>query len=111
LAEWIGRFKAELKRQKAILIESDLEHELLVLYKANGQWEEFLDGYLELLGACPAHPVVANWAPFALTYSLDYGRTDEVLDALQHIARFQRNPYVTSRVKGAVDKWLAEHHP
>jgi hypothetical protein len=81
LAKWITEYREALDQQKSILTDGDLEHELLVLYKAGDQREEFIDQYLSLLGCAPAHPVVANWAPFALTYGQACGRLPEVRDA------------------------------
>jgi hypothetical protein len=110
-AEWISRYETELNRQKEILTDGDLEHGLLILYKTCGRREDFVDGYLRLLGISPDQPVVWRWAGYALTYAQSCARSEEVLDALQHIARFGRDRQVADQVKAALQKWSAVSQP
>ena len=107
---WIEQHQTELKKQKEIWAECPLEYELLLLYKTNHRWEEFVDCYLNLLGATPNHHIVTTWVREALTYSGACGRTEELLDALQHLARFHRDPSVVEKIKAILARWETENN-
>jgi hypothetical protein len=107
LAQWIPRLRAELKRQSQAAADAELAHMYLMLCKAGGQWEAFLDVYLGMLIASPEHNDVPSWAPVALSQARFYGRTEEILDALQHMIRFHRDRDAAARIQVAVDRWLA----
>ena len=70
-------------------------------------WHEFLDCYLGILGGAPGSQAAISWAPMALDYSRYCHRTEEVRDALQHQARFQRNPKIAARIQAVLDQWSA----
>src|SRR5690349_20853841 len=89
--QWINRYQTEFRRQKQLVDDADIAHGLLILYKISERPGEFLDCYLRLLGASPEHPVIWRWAGTALSYGQACGRTEEVLDALRHIARFDQD--------------------
>jgi hypothetical protein len=107
--EWIARYQEGLDRQEEIVKDGDLEHGLLILYRVCNRRQEFVDCYLKLLGASPNHPVVWRWAGCALEFAQSCGRREEVLDALQHIARFDRDLEVANHVRDGLEKWTAEN--
>jgi hypothetical protein len=108
-ADWIPQFQAELNIEKEILSDGDLEHELLILFKTCNRREEFVDCYLRLAGSSPDHPVVRNWAGFALDYAQACAHTEEVFDALNHIVRFSRDPDLANKVRDQLEKWLSRN--
>jgi len=104
-SEWIERLHQEIRQFKEAPSTADLEIELLLIYKENHLWNEFLDCYLGILGGSPGSQVAISWAPCALEYSKYCQRTEEVRDALQHQARFHRNPKVAYRIQVVLDQW------
>ena len=99
---WIERYEAELRQQRNILLESDVEHKLLILYKTSHRWEKFVDVYLHLARFDPEHPVVASWAHSALAHAGSKDRELEVTDTLQDIMRFHRDRVLAGRIEAAI---------
>ncbi len=104
-SEWIARLRRESAELREIALASDLESQLLVIYRENGLWDEFLDCYLGILGRSPESEPVVVWARSALEYSSGCGRAEEVQDALRHLGRFSRNTRVRVLVRAALDDW------
>jgi hypothetical protein len=81
--EPIAKLDAQVQRLK-----SELDCRLLWIYAENGREQQFLDRYLALLAEAPGTPDVNMWMPQAINFAQRCGRTDELVDALTHFARF-----------------------
>jgi hypothetical protein len=92
-------------------LRTDLLHHLMVLQYRNRSWNEFLDTYLEILAMAPEKAGIAPWARSALACSQTCQRTDEVLDALQHVARFSKDARTAARLQGVLEDWNAGRIP
>ncbi len=86
-------------------LERDLLQTLLVVRFESQSWNEFLDCYLELMALAPERVELSSWTAPALLCAEDCGRTQEVLDALQHITRFGKDPRTVSCLQRVLEKW------
>jgi hypothetical protein len=85
-------------------LQCDLERKLLVVYSQNDLPDKFLDHYLEFLREPPdGDPVL--YAVQALEWSRPCGRTGEVLDALEHLSRFQPQRKDAAQLRAALADW------
>ena len=92
-------------QQEIKKLNADVAYELMHVHLANREWNEFLDCYLQLLQTTPNMPDSRYWAHWALVYSQNCGRTDEVLDSLQHVIRFDCHLKSTDGLKTLLDEW------
>lgn len=83
----------------------DLLVKLLAVHYQKQSWNEFLDCYLELLAVAPGNLGLVTWTRSALACSASCGRTNELLDALNHFTRFSPNPRVAARCQDMLDQW------
>lgn len=97
LSELHGRLSA---------LQAQLLQNLLALHYQNHSWNDFLDCYLQLLVAQPEQ-VVCSWTRSALACSPICGRTDEILDALQHFTRFSKDTNAVARLQVVLEDWNA----
>lgn len=97
--EWIQRFKEAIHQREDAALASGLEDQLLHIYEDNGLWNEVIDCYLGILSRRPDSPLAVAWAPLALDRSTYCNRTEEVRDALEHVARFSRDRKLAARIK------------
>jgi hypothetical protein len=58
-----------------------------------------------LLQGEPENPLVLNCARTALLVSEKSGRTDEILDAMQHVTRFHARVKTARGLKSMVEEW------
>jgi hypothetical protein len=86
-------------------LRSESLQNLLVIHCKNCSWNDFLDTYLELLAVAPDRAATRCWTREALTRSRTCGRTDEVLDALQHVTRFCKDTRVVAWIQGSLEDW------
>jgi hypothetical protein len=91
------------KRLRALRSES-LEN-LLVIHCQQCSWNDFLDAYLELLAVAPDRAAARCWTREALNCSRACGRTDEVMDALQHVTRFSKNTRIVAWIQSSLEDW------
>jgi hypothetical protein len=92
-------------RREAQRLNIDLDRMLLNIYYENRSWNAYLDCYLGLLQAAPENPLVLSCAKTALLVSRESGRTDETLDAMQHLTRFPRDARTARGLKDVVEEW------
>jgi len=92
-------------RQENQELGIDLDRKLIAVYYQNCSWNACLDCYLHLLQGAPENPVVVCWARTALLVSEKSGRTDEVLDAMQHVTRFHRDVKTARGLTSVVEEW------
>ncbi len=90
-------------RLRALRRES-LQH-LLAIHCQTRSWNDFVDTYLELLAVAPDRAATRCWTLEALNCSRRCGRTDEVLDALQHVTRFSKNTRIVAWIQGSLEDW------
>jgi hypothetical protein len=100
---------AHLEELRATIqdLNIDLDQKLLVIYSENRLENQFLDRFLQLLCEAPNRQEVLDWAPASLECSLHCGRTEELEDALRHLARFHPNLKTTKRLAARVQAWEA----
>jgi hypothetical protein len=92
-------------RQETWELNMHLDGRLMEAYYQNHLWDAYLDCYLQLLQGAPENPLVPICARTALLVSEKSGRTDEVLDAMQHVTRFHRDVKTARGLKNAVEEW------
>ena len=83
----------------------DLDGDLMVIYYRNRSWNACLDCYLQVLQGAPENPLVLSWAQTALAISESCRRTDEILDAMQHVTRFHRELKTARALTSMVEQW------
>ncbi len=88
-------------------LRAELLQDLLAVHYQNRSWNDFVNAYLELLAVEPDKVGMAFWTRSALACSHLCGRTDEVLDAVQRIARFSKNPKTVVRLQAVLADWSA----
>ncbi len=86
-------------------LRSESLQNLLVIHSQHGSWNDFLDTYLELLAVAPERAAARCWTREALTCSRMCGRTDEVLNALQHVTRFSKNTRIVAWIQSSLEDW------
>jgi hypothetical protein len=69
----------------------DLDRKLLVLYSENRFENQLLDRFLQFLHEAPERQELLIGAPSLLDCSRRCGRTEELEDAVRHLARFHPN--------------------
>jgi hypothetical protein len=70
----------------------ELDCRLMWVYADHGLGQQFLDRYLCLLAEAPDGPDVKLWMAQAVQYAPSSGRSEELVDALRHWARFHATP-------------------
>jgi hypothetical protein len=71
----------------------------------------FLDSYLGLLREDTGAPDVVTWEWSALNCSRECGRTEELVDALQHAIRFHPELKTHHGLSETLDSWEHESRP
>jgi hypothetical protein len=88
-------------------LSTDLDRKFLMVYFREDSWNDFLDSYLRLLLTEPAIPDVVGWEWCALRCSQRCGRTDELVDALEHAVRFHPELKTRHGLRSVLDDWRA----
>jgi hypothetical protein len=84
-------------------VYEDLLLKLLAVHYQNQSWNEFLDCYLELLAVGPNSLGLVTWTRPALVCSATCGRKKELVDALEHFARFSSNGKIVGRFQDVLE--------
>jgi hypothetical protein len=93
-------------------LNTDVHRELMRFYADAGRWNDFLNCYLVLLQEAPTGGEVAYWTHWALVYAAPCNRTDEIVDAIQHVIHFNRDSEVGKhRLAGVLERWQEESRP
>jgi len=90
---------------------ADLDRKFLMVYFREDSWDAFLDSYLRLLRTEPAVPEVVGWEWCALRCSQRCGRTDELVDSLEHALRFHPEQKTRHGLRNVLDDWRAQNVP
>ena len=89
---------AELQARIRALHGELLQTSLFIQFQQQA-WNDYLDSYLALLRVAPEQSDVVLLGRAALACAGSCGRTDEVLDALRHFARFSQDSKTVARVQ------------
>jgi len=89
-------------------LSTGLDRRFLRVYSQQGAAEAFLDCYLALLNLDPGTPDVVTWEWSALNRSWECGRTEELVDALQHAIRFHPELKTSHGLGETLDSWAQE---
>lgn len=92
-------------------LSMDLDRKFLRVYFREGSWDAFLDSYLRLLRTEPAVPDVVGWEWCALRCSQRCGRTEELVDALEHAVRFHPERKTRHGLRNALNDWRSRNVP
>ena len=98
LAELQGRIRA---------LHGELLQKSLLIQFHQHAWNDFLDSYLDLLRVVPEQSDVVLLGRAALACAGTCRRTDEVLDALRHFARFSQDSTTVARMQDLLAEWSA----
>jgi hypothetical protein len=82
----------EMERVSTVIgkLRLNLDKELIQIYLSRHRSTTVVSSYLELLHEAPDSDVIV-WAVHALQCAKECGRTEEVLDAMEHFWRFNAN--------------------
>ncbi len=88
-------------------LQRDLERKLLAVYSRNDYSNKVLDRYLELLSKPPDGEALVL-APQALEWSRSCGRSEELLDAIEHLCRFRPQSKDAAAMRAVLAAWAAQ---
>jgi hypothetical protein len=100
------------------MLNHNLNRELMRMHMESGNWNEFLDCYLKMLSEAPDEfgaaqgtkdIQVAQWTKLALDQAESCSRTDEILDALQHVIQFHNDVRAVKRLVNVLELWKVEY--
>jgi hypothetical protein len=92
-------------------VQLSLTLKLLLVYADHQMWNEFVDRYLQLPREGPGRAKAALFVRLALDCSEKCGRTEEVVDALQHMVRFHPELKSSEGVKEVLAEWKIKRSP
>ena len=92
-------------------VQLSLTLKLLLVYADYQMWNEFVDRYLQLLREWPGRSDSALFVNLALEGAEKCGRTEELADALQHIARFHPELKSCDDLIAVLAEWKTKSPP
>lgn len=85
-------------------LNQDVDEKLLAIGSKNGNANDLVDCFLDLLNNCPERPEILEWVEPALDSADSCGRADELQDALEHVLRFRRSLPTAWGLKMRIEK-------
>jgi hypothetical protein len=105
----IQKLKSEMHDLDGTAQGVGLAQDLLIAMKSAGQFDGWIEVYLELLYAHPTHPALLRLAERALSIGRVAGREGDVAQALAHVSAIPLDFAGKGEILGALAKAKAEH--